>query len=148
MKTIAAPSSSSSALLTWAAELAYKSCSNLYVLHGENGNAVFQLEAGTHGRLDATIEISEPVPYTTELEALAYKVMSKLETDGSHAVRRSSAGVRAFLKAGWTQKYTGRVNDAPPAGFNPAEHLPWYRQPHPEVETPKKSPKKEWPCIY
>jgi hypothetical protein len=144
METISAPSASPSALFTWASELAYKSCSNLYVLCGEDGNAVFQLEAGIHGRLDAIIETDEPVPYTDELETLAYKAMSALEANGSHAVRRTSAGVRAFLKADWTRKYTGRVNDAPPAGFDPSEHRPYYLQPHPEVETPKKSPKREW----
>jgi hypothetical protein len=147
MKTITAPSTTPSVLLAWVTEIATRSCSNLYVLCGEKGHAVFQLEAGVHGRLDAIIETDEPVPYTDELESMAFKALSALEADGSHAVRRTTNGVRAFVKSGWANKYNGRVNDAPPAGFNPAEHRPYYLQPHPEVETPQQSPQREWPCI-
>ena len=125
--------------LAWCVELAQESCSNLYVLQGEDGSVVVSLEAGTHGHVDALIECGEYVAYSDEIEMLAIKAFVELETSGSHTVRWTSRGVRAYLDTDWTRRYSGRTNGAEPAEFDSEAHRPWYLQPIPDAPKSKKT---------
>lgn len=139
--TVTAPFETlNAASLTWCVELAQESCSNLYVLKGEDGNAVISLEAGTHGHLDVNIEYGEPVPYDDDIETMTIKAFAELEASGSHTVRWTSRGVRAYLNADWTRRYRGRQNDDEPAGFDAQACRPWYLQTIPDAPKAKKTP--------
>ncbi|MDF1497675.1 MAG: hypothetical protein P1P90_06535 [Patescibacteria group bacterium] len=135
--TVTAPTSEPTTLCNWLAELAREAGSSLFILCGAGGRLDVRLERGTHGRYDAIIE--SDLSFTDELEAAAYKAMQALEACGSHTVRRTDNGVRAFLVADWTRRFNGRTNGAEPAEFNSAEHRPYYLQPVHDAPKSKKT---------
>jgi len=121
--TITAPHAPTSpAFYAWLAELARLACVNLYIIN-QDGMMCVEFERGTHGQLDFTVEY-EPIAFCDAIESLAYKAMQALERAGSHTVRETSRGIRAFLKAGWTGKYECRQNGRDPDGFDASAHRP------------------------
>jgi len=135
--SITAPTASVPALVAWLAELAREAGSSLFILHGTNGKTDVRLERGTHGRYDAVVECD--VPFSDEFETAAYQALLALETAGTHTVRRTDRGVRAFLRASWTRRYEGRQNADAPQSFDPEACRPWHCQPLPERPKPKKA---------
>jgi len=132
-QTISAPQHSATLdFFVWCANLASKMCSNLYVLRGNDGNVIVRLESGTHGNYNAFIECRDKTPYTSEVEIAAITAFEALEASNSHTVRWTTRGVRAFLRADWTRRYTGRVNVEDPKKFDKKNCRPWSSQPVPD----------------